>query len=78
MIFIMNKERRKNISNVASKIEKMNDELQSLLDEEQDYFDNIPENLQGSERAADAEMYIDILTEAVDLISEAIEKLTEV
>ena len=40
-----------------------------LLDEE-DYYDNIPENLQYSQRAEDSEAAIDSLEEALDLLNE--------
>ena len=46
----MNKVRRKEITECLNTLSTLKDELQVLLDEEQDYFDNIPENLQTSER----------------------------
>lgn len=50
----MNKQRRKQISEVVSRVESVQAELESLLDdiqgimdEETEYRDNIPENMQG-------------------------------
>ena len=45
--------------------------MDNLKDEEQDYYDNIPENLQYSQRAEDSEAAIDNLDEALDLLNEA-------
>ncbi len=53
----MNKQRRKQISEVVSRVESVQAELESLLDdiqgimdEETEYRDNIPENMQGGDR----------------------------
>ena len=46
----MNNKRRKEIQIVIEKIETINNLVQDILDEEQDAFDNMPENLQASER----------------------------
>mgnify|MGYP002703753094 FL=1 len=53
----MNKQRRKQISEVISRVETVQAELESLLDdvqgimdEETEYRDNIPENMQGGDR----------------------------
>ena len=52
----MNKARRKALDEVISKIEEAKELLENLQAEEEEYRDNMPENLQGSERyeAADA------------------------
>ena len=44
--------------------------LDNIKDEEQDYYDNIPENLQYSQRAEDSEEAIENLEEALDLLNE--------
>ena len=41
----MNKQRRQKIRDIRKEIENCKENLQKILDEEQDYFDNIPENL---------------------------------
>lgn len=57
----MNRKRRE-------RIEFFQGELQSILEEEQEYFDNIPENLQESERAQQSEKAISNLEEAISLL----------
>ena len=53
----LNKQRRKQISEVVSRVESVQAELESLpddiqgiMDEETEYRDNIPENMQGGDR----------------------------
>ena len=74
----MNKDRRKKIADVISKFEHVKEMLEDILYEEQDYYDNIPENLLGSERAENSEEAIDMMQEAVENIEEAINNLNEV
>ena len=45
----MNKQRRARIEDIANQISSLCQELEELRDEEQEYMDNMPENLQGSE-----------------------------
>lgn len=75
----MNKARRKELSDVIKALNMVtnkNDllciinELDSIKDDEQDYYDNIPENLQYSQRAEDSERAIDNLEESLDLLNE--------
>lgn len=71
----MNKTRRNDIYNVITRIEMAKNALQALLDEEQDSFDNMPENLQGSMRGMESEESIDTMSEAIESLEEAIETL---
>lgn len=75
----MNKLRRKELSKVVSELNIIKDKdalydcintLESIKDDEQDYYDNIPENLQYSQRAEDSEAAIDNLEEALDYLNE--------
>ena len=59
----MNNSRRK-------QIEKVIDELEKIRNDEQDYFDNMPENLQYSERGEKSEFAIDALEFAIDQLQE--------
>ena len=61
----MNKARRKNIQDVVNQLEDLKSTLEDLQGEEEEYRDNIPENLQGSERYEKAEEACDTLSEAV-------------
>lgn len=71
----MNKQRREKIREVRNEIETCMNKLQTILDEEQDYFDNMPENLQGSMRGSDSEDAIDTMESCIDGLDEIIEEL---
>lgn len=70
----MNKARRAAIQAAINKIneviEEQKSELESLRDEEQDYFDNLPENMQGGEKGSQAEYAIEALTNYIDSLDE--------
>ena len=66
----MNKERRNRISVVNSRLNVLAEELEHIKEEEGYYYDNIPENLQGSMRAEESEDIIDILDEVTEHIRE--------
>ena len=72
----MNKARRKMIQKAIDILE-MGDSvdqalaiLEDVLYAEEDAYDNIPENLQGSWRAMDSEEAIDALNDAIDLLTD--------
>ena len=76
----MNKDRRKEISkavelmnNASGMLEEAKDILDCALSDEQDYLDNMPENLQGSEKYEVAESAVENLEEAVDAFDEIID-----
>jgi len=90
----MNNQRRKDLkaiqerfSDLQSTITELLSDLESLKDEEQEYFDNMPEGLQGSEKGEKAENAISYLDEAIgegenihgsiDSIIESIETASE-
>ena len=74
----MNKQRRQKIRDVRKEIENCKDNLQKILDEEQDYFDNMPENLQGSVRGSDSEDAIDTMENCIEDLENIIKELTEI
>lgn len=74
----MNKVRRKQIENIKEDISVIMDRLREVLDDEQYYFDNIPENLSCSERAETSEEAIGIMEEAVDSLEEVVDSLEEI
>jgi hypothetical protein len=59
-------------------MENIKSELETICSDEQDYFDNMPENLQGSQRGMDAEEAIDQMNEAVSSIEDAISIIEEI
>lgn len=62
----MNKERRKQLNEIAEQIGSLKDQLESLRDEEQDYYDNMPESFQGGEKGERARTAIDSMDSALD------------
>jgi len=81
----MNKTRRKQLDAITKDLRAMHDEfsvikaraewakvtLETLRDEEQEYYDNMPEGIQGGDRGERS-------TSAIEAIEAAIEKLEEV
>lgn len=74
----MNKQRRQKIKELRNEIESCKDKLQIILDEEQDYFDNMPENLQGSMRGSASEDAIDTMEGCIDGLNEIINDLLDI
>jgi hypothetical protein len=79
----MNNERRKAISAVVKQLEQFPDldelqnELETIRDDEQEVFDNMPESLQQGERGQASEAAISALQEAIDMLDGfSIEELT--
>ena len=68
----MNKQRKKQIKSNLLFLKQIADDLNCLLDQENYYYDSIPENLQSSTRAEDSSDAIDILTESIENIEDAI------
>lgn len=80
----MNKDRRKQLMEWVKKADawitrgdELKSELESICSDEQDYFDNMPENLQGSIRGMDAEDAIDAMNEAIECMGNAIDAAEE-
>ena len=61
----MNKQRRADIEQAKSLLE-------GARDEEQEYYDNMPENLQASDKGEAAENAVSNLDEAISAIEEAL------
>lgn len=81
----MNNTRRRRINELKVQIEFANNylkeaskKLSSILNEEQDSFDNMPEGLQSSYRGMCSEDSIDSMEEASDKLNEVIELLNNI
>lgn len=81
----MNNTRRRRINELKTQIDfvnstlkEVNKKLSSILNEEQDAFDNMPEGLQGSYRGMCSEDAIDDMNEAGALLDDAIELLGDI
>ena len=73
----MNNVRRKRIINLSDKLSELKEELEIIAEEEQEYIDNIPENLQNSERYERADEALSNLNDASDALDEVIESLLQ-
>ena len=74
----MNRIRRKNLQSIIDKLEDLKSSLEELQEEEEDYRDNMPENLQGSERYDRAdEAASNIGVESEELIMNVIHELAK-
>lgn len=73
----MNKERRKAVAIVITRIEEARDRLLEILDDEQAAFDNLPESIQYSEKGEAMEEAVDQMDEAYGNLDDAIELLRE-
>ena len=71
----MNKERRETIARLSKRfyalqeeLEDIRFEIENVKGEEQEYFDNMPENFQVSDRGVSAESAVDALEQAHDAL----------
>ena len=71
----MKNQRRKEIKRLVNELNIVIEELEQIRSDEEDYHDNIPENLQDSDRAMNSEEAIDNLDEALENIESAIGSL---
>lgn len=71
----MNKARRKKLGKAISLVEDALDIVAAARDDEQDYIDNLPENLQQSEKGEAAQEAEDNLNSAHDSLEEARDSL---
>ena len=74
----MNAQGRKEIAKYIASLEEIKDKLDSMMDEEQDKFDNMPEGLQESERGEAMQEAIEQLETACDNLDEVISALKEI
>ena len=74
----MNNERRKHIRELQVRIEDITNDLDAIASDEEDYLNNMPENLQGSERSEQSEAAVDALKEASEAISSASSDLDDI
>ncbi len=73
----MNNKRRKELDEIYDSIEDIKYKLESILADEENYRDSIPENLQGSERYETADEACDALSNAVDSVDEIFEYIEQ-
>lgn len=73
----MNNPRRKALQDLYDIISEAKEKLEAVRDEEDEYKENIPENLQGSERYERAEAAVDSLADAIYSLEEALDSIEE-
>lgn len=71
----MNNERREQIAKAIELLNEAQGLIESAKDEEQEYFDNMPESFQSGEKGEKAEGAIGDLESAFDSITDAISNL---
>ena len=74
-IFTMNKNRRKALADIAARLSSLLDELDSVIQEEQDAYDNMPESLQDGDRGQEMQSGLDDLGSIRDDVSNAVDSL---
>ena len=73
----MNNARRKTIAKLVGEFEDYQEAVQSVLDEEEEYLEAMPEGLRGSERGEISETAVSSLQEAVGSLEELITALQD-
>lgn len=74
----MNKQRRQQLRRLIEKMGTLKSELETIESDEQEYFDMMPENLQGSANGMNSEEAIDKMADAIACVEEAIEAIEEI
>lgn len=73
----MNKERRKSISALIEELEALKERIDQIKEEEQEYYDAMPEGFQQGEKGSKAEEVIDLLESAYSDMETVIENLQQ-
>ena len=74
----MNRARRKRLQEILDQIEFLQMDVNTVRDEEQDAYDNLPESIQYSERGEQMQEYADHIEEAYQSLQEAIDTLYDI
>ena len=74
----MNKLRRKTLQRIFDQLTDLREEIEAVKDEEDESRENMPENLQGSERYEQSETASSNMDEAMEYISSACDCLESV
>lgn len=74
----MNKERRARLRLAKNKLSEILEEIESILSDEDEMRDNMPENLQNSDRYEESERCSEAMEATVGHIEDAIDSIEEV
>lgn len=73
----MNKARREALTKIRTAIEDAKGNLETCRDEEQDYYDGMPQNFQDGDKGYMAQIAVDRMSEAADSLDEAVGQIDE-
>ena len=73
----MNNPRRKAIDFIAEQIENLKAGVEQIRDDEQDYYNNMPEGIQNGEKGDAAQSAIDELDSAMSCLEDAVTYLED-
>lgn len=73
----MNLKRRKRLQELNQKLEALAVELEEIAEEEREYYDNMPESLQGGEKGERADEVATLLMEESENLLEIIGRIEE-
>jgi hypothetical protein len=68
----VNNARREEIQKAIDKMGEIKSDFENILSDEEEYKDNIPENLQGSQKYSDSEDAVNYLQEVIEYLDEAL------
>lgn len=71
----MNAQRRKQLERIIDKLDALNAEIESIRDDEQNAYDNMPESLQDSDRGERMTTIIDYIDDATSSLGDVIDYL---
>ncbi len=71
----MNKQRRKEIASILADLEAIKVRIETVQSDEQEALDNLPENLQSSQKGDEMQGYIDTFDEVLGFLDDAISTL---
>ena len=74
----MNAERRKKLEKLNEEVRDILGRVEELKDEEQEYYDNMPESFQGGEKGENAEAAISSMEEAISGLETATDELSNI
>lgn len=74
---MMNKNRRKELSEIINQLNNLKEKVEGIRDVEQEGFDNLSDGLQQTMRGSQMEEAISNLESAIDLIDETIYHIDE-
>lgn len=73
----MNQKRRDSISKIINALDDLKCQLETLCEEEQEYYDNMPESFQNADKGEAAQSAISALENAVSNLEDTVGNLEE-